>query len=96
VIDSIRWQLTDPGLVWREWPEESEVVAFSPSAGSVHLLSLSARALLQELVRGPLTPAGIAQFIASDTGLASTVVDAALPELLQMLRDAELIQPAWQ
>lgn len=93
---SIRWQLTDPGLVWHAWPEEREVVAFSPRAGSVHLLSLSARTLVQELLRGPLTPPEIGQFIASDTGLPRSVVDEALPELLQMLRDAELIQPAWQ
>lgn len=82
--------------MWRAWPEEHEVVVFSPRAGSVHLLTLSARNLLQELSRAALTTSEIGHFIERDTGLVRGVVDEALPELIQTLRDAELIQPVSQ
>ena len=91
-----RWRLTDPDLLWRAWPGEMEVVAFSPRAGSLHLLTSSAHALLQELSRRPLTTADITECIASETAVASDVVEEALPDLLQVLRDAELIQPVGQ
>lgn len=92
----IRWVLTDPELTWRAWPGEDEVVVFSPRAGSIHLLTLSARSLLQELSSGALTTAEIGQAIVSNTGLAGSVVDEALPELMQTLREADLIQPVSQ
>jgi hypothetical protein len=96
VITSIRWSVTDPDLIWRAWPEEHEVVAFSPRAGSVHVLTESARHLLQELTCRAMTIPEIGQFVANDTGLQRSVVDEALPELIQALRDSELIQPAHQ
>lgn len=91
-----RWQLADVGLVWRKWPGEDEVVAYSPRAGSVHLLTVSAQSLLLELSRGALTADEIAAFVARDTAVARPVIDDMLPELMQMLRDAELIQTAAQ
>lgn len=93
VTDGVRWRLTDPDLVWRAWPGEQDVAVFSPRAGSVHLLTVSARNLLQELARERLTAAGIGRFIAADTGVDRGVVDEALPELMHTLRDAELIEP---
>ena len=91
-----RWRLTDPDLLWRAWPGETEVVAYSPRAGSLHLLTTSAQALLQELSRRPLTTADITQCIASGTAVACEVVEEALPDLMLSLRDAELIQPVAQ
>ena len=88
-----RWRLTDPDLLCRAWPGEAEVVAFSPRAGSLHLLTASAHALMQELSRRPLTTAEIITCIAREITVARDVVEEALPDLVQVLRDAELIQP---
>jgi hypothetical protein len=94
VSTSVRWRASDPDIVCLAWPGEQEAVAFSPRAGTVHVVTLSARNLLQKLVIGALTTSEIGAFVASDTGIDRSLVDDALPDLIETLREAELIQPA--
>lgn len=89
---SVCWRITDPDLAWRDWFDESDIVAFSPAAGSVHLLTRSAARLLQRLALAPMSTPEIAEFVATDTGVARDTVNESLSELVLTLRDAELIE----
>ena len=81
-----RWRSVDPALHWYERLGESEVLAFSPRSGSVHLLSASARPLLDDLTSSSLTLEEISSRLELDTDSAMAVVLS--------LDEAGLIEPA--
>jgi hypothetical protein len=86
------WRLTDPELVWREWPDEPEVAVFSPGPATVHLLTRAARILLERLAAAPLPESRLVDLIADVSGLPIAEVRQVLPELVGRLEDAELIE----
>ena len=87
-VPVLSWRLSDPHLLWRQWPDEAEVVAFSPACGTLHLLNAKALPVLQDIAHGvesPLTTGDNRSFALSGTSDdPSTIVVA--------LREADLIE----
>jgi PqqD family protein of HPr-rel-A system len=89
------WRTADPDLIFHRWPGESEAVAYSPRAGSLHLVTASAVVLLQELSARPQTAADIERFIGSGLGVSpGDVTGESVADLLRGLREAELVERA--
>ena len=83
-----RWRSVDPSLRWYERPGEPEVVAFSPLSGSVHLVTPSARPLLEALAAAPRSLDDIVALLAA---FSLNAADArAIVESLDL---ADLIEP---
>jgi PqqD family protein of HPr-rel-A system len=88
------WQLVDGGLVVRQWPGETECVAFSPLSGDVHLLSQPARRLLQYVAAEPQSFDALVRQLAQDAGRAQDEGwVAAVEDALTALDRAGLIEP---
>jgi PqqD family protein of HPr-rel-A system len=92
VRDGSLWQLADPDLVVRRWPDEPECVVFSPLSGEVHLLNLPALALLESLGRSSRSTTQLAQALARTSGEDDEWL-AGLLDALTMLDRAGLIEP---
>lgn len=87
-----RWRLADPEIIWEQWPHEQEVTAFSPRSGNIHLLTTSARLLLEQIAKAPQTAAELREFLEASAGIPAALIDEAFPELITVLHDAELIE----
>jgi PqqD family protein of HPr-rel-A system len=88
------WQVVDPELVVRAWPDESECVAFSPLSGDVHLLSQPARRLLRYVASGPLSFDALVDQLARDAGRTQDEGwVTAVEDALTALDRAGLIEP---
>lgn len=90
----VRWQLADSQLQVRHWADEAEGVVFSPLSGEVHLLNLSALALLEALAREPLSTQQLSEFLALTSGRPpDDDWAAAVGDALTTLDRAGLIEP---
>jgi PqqD family protein of HPr-rel-A system len=86
------WQLSDPGLVVRRWPDELECVVFSPQSGEVHLLNLPALALLESLGETSRSTTQLAQVLSRSSAEDDEWL-AGLMQALTTLDRAGLIEP---
>jgi PqqD family protein of HPr-rel-A system len=90
----VRWQLADTELQVRHWADETECVVFSPLSGEVHLLNLSALALLDALARQPLSTQQLSESLARTSGRPpDDDWAAAVGDALTRLDGAGLIEP---
>jgi PqqD family protein of HPr-rel-A system len=86
------WQLADPDLVVRRWPDELECVVFSPLSGEVHLLNLPALSLLESLGDRPRSAEQLAEVLARASSDGDEWL-AGLMDALTTLDRAGLIEP---
>ena len=87
-----RWRLADPDIIWQQWPQEQEVTAYSPRSGNIHLLTASARILLENLAKSPQTLEEMRDFMENHAGIPAALMEEAFSELTAALHDAELIE----